>query len=241
MARPKKQEEHAHSESWLVSYCDMISLLVTFFLMMMTFSTSNQHNMTEAGVGLLKGRGGVWKNQLAFPLESTVDLAQLNVFAREMCSLMSVMGGGQPMTVKPIQDGFTIGFDLDASFAPGSDEVTPALRKELLRVGRVLSRFGFAIIVEGYTDSLFRPTRYYTDDIAMGLSRAREAATVLLDGCAIPSERVFVSSFGSLRPRAPNETPTGRTSNRRVELRVVPTIRRSTPSQAGGQFEERQK
>lgn len=239
MARPKKQEEHGHSESWLVSYCDMISLLVTFFLMMMTFSTSNQHNMTEAGIGLLKGRGGVWKNSLAFPAESTIDIAQLGIFAREVCALMSTMGGGQPMTVKPIQDGFTIGFDLGSSFAPGSDEVTPQLRQELLHVGRVLSRFGFTIVVEGYTDSMFKPTRFYGDDIAMGLSRAREAAAVLLDGCGIPPNRVYVSSFGSLRPRAPNDTPTGRMSNRRVELRVVPTIRRSAPSAAGGQFEER--
>ena len=177
----------------------MISLLVTFFLMMMTFSTSNQHNMTEAGVGLLKGRGGVWKNSLAFPAESVVDIAQLGVFSREVCALMSVPGGGQPMTVKPIQDGFTI-------------------------------------VVEGYTDSLFKPTRFYSDDIAMGLSRAREAAAILLDGCAIPPERVFVSSFGSLRPRASNDTPSGRKSNRRVELRIVPTIRRSTPS-GPGQFE----
>jgi len=236
VARQKKQEEHGHSESWLVSYCDMISLLVTFFLMMMTFSTSNQHNMTEAGVGLLKGRGGVWKNSLAFPAESVVDIAQLGVFSREVCALMSVAGGGQPMTLKPIQDGFTIGFDLDASFAPGSDEVSPKLAQELLHIGRVLSRFGFTIVVEGYTDSLFKPTRFYADDVAMGLSRAREAAAILLDGCAIPPERVFVSSFGSLRPRASNDTASGRRSNRRVELRIVPTIRRSTPS-GPGQFE----
>ncbi len=238
MARQKKQEEHAHSESWLVSYCDMISLLVTFFLMMMTFSTSNQHNMTEAGIGLLKGRGGVWKNQLAFPASCTIDLAQLGVFARELCSLNTVMEGGQPLTIKPIQDGFTIGFDLNSSFAPGSDEVTPQLREELLHVGRVLARFGFTVIVEGYTDTAFKPTRFYTDDIAMGLSRAREAAAVLLDGCGLAPERVFVSSFGSLRPRAPNETPSGRASNRRVELRVVPTIKHSTPKPHNGQFEE---
>ena len=45
----KKPEEPAHSESWLVSYCDMISLLVTFFLMMMTFSTKEKFDVKEAG------------------------------------------------------------------------------------------------------------------------------------------------------------------------------------------------
>jgi len=216
----------------------MISLLVTFFLMMMTFSTSNQHNVAESGIGLLKGRGGVWKNKLAFPAECTVDLLQLDLFSREMCSLMSVKGGGQPMSMKPIQDGFTVGFDLEASFAPGSDEVTPALRNQLLSVGRTLARFNFTIIVEGFTDSLFKPTRFYSDDIAMGLARAREASLVLLDGCKIAPERVFVASFGTKRPRVANDTPTGRMSNRRVELRVVPTARRSTPKSEPEKLEE---
>ena len=62
MARQKKPEEHGHSESWLVSYCDMISLLVTFFLMMMTFSTKDNMTFKEASLGLLRGRGGIWKN-----------------------------------------------------------------------------------------------------------------------------------------------------------------------------------
>ena len=64
---------------------------------------------------------------------------------------------------------------------------------------------------------------------------------MLLDGCGIPPERVFVSSFGSLRPRAPNETPTGRMSNRRVELRVVPTISPATPEGPSSQFEVRER
>lgn len=217
----------------------MISLLVTFFLMMMTFSTSNQHNITESGIGLLKGRGGVWKNGLAFPSECEIDLVQVETFAREMCALMSVKGGGQPATVKPIIDGFTVGFDVDSSFAPGSDEVNSALRAQLLHVGRILSRFDFTIIVEGFTDSMFKPTSFYPDDIAMGFSRAREAANVLLDGCAIAPERIMVSSPGALRPRVPNDTPLSRTSNRRVELRVVPTARRSSPTAPTGRAEVR--
>ena len=54
-------------ESWLVSYCDMISLLVTFFLMMMTFSTKEKFDVKETGVGLLRGRGGIWQNDMAIP------------------------------------------------------------------------------------------------------------------------------------------------------------------------------
>ena len=55
MARKKKPEEHSHGESWLVSYCDLISLLVTFFLMMMTFSSKSTGDLEQIGASNDRG------------------------------------------------------------------------------------------------------------------------------------------------------------------------------------------
>lgn len=239
MARPKKQEEHGHSESWLVSYCDMISLLVTFFLMMMTFSTSASGDVKETSIGLLKGRGGVWKNKMSAPQESTVDIVQAEALAKEVSRALYPNPGGQPFTVGNILDGFTIGFDSEASFAPGSDAVNRSLKERLLTTARILVRFHFTVVVEGYTDSAFKPTRYYPDDIAMGYSRAREAAAILVDEGRLPADRVQISSQGQLRPRAPNDTAAGRRSNRRVELRILPGGKRLTRQMAPTPIEER--
>lgn len=239
MARPKKQEEAAHSESWLVSYCDMISLLVTFFLMMMTFSTSASGDVKEVGVGLLKGRGGLWKNRMPAPMQSTVDFVQAERLAREVSRVAFPNPGGQPYSVGNIMDGFTIGFDSDCSFAPGSEEVNDALHEKLVGVGRILARFPFTIVVEGYTDNLFKPTRYFPDETAMGYARAREAALVLMDECRIAPDRVQIASYGSARPRAVNDSSAGRRSNRRVEIRVLPGGKRLSRQMTPEQAEER--
>jgi len=239
VARPKKQEEHGHSESWLVSYCDMISLLVTFFLMMMTFSTSSAGDVKETSIGLLKGRGGIWKNKMSAPIESTVDFVQAEALAKEVSRAIYPNPGGQPFTVGNILDGFTIGFDSECSFAPGSDTVNRRLRTRLVEVGRILMRFNFTVVVEGYTDSAFKPTRYYPDDVAMGFSRAREAASVLLDECRMPADRVQISSQGQLRPRAPNDSAAGRRSNRRVEIRVLPGGKRLSRQMSPVPIEDR--
>lgn len=239
MARAKKQEEAAHSESWLVSYCDMISLLVTFFLMMMTFSTSASGDVKEVGVGLLKGRGGMWKNKIPSPAQSEVDFVQAERLAREVSRALYPNKGEQPYTVGNIMDGFIIGFDTQCSFGPGSDEVTRELRDKLVAIGRVLSRFKFQIVVEGYTDNLFKPTRYFPDETAMGYARAREAALILIDDCRIAPDRVQLASHGSLRPRAPNDTSAGRRSNRRVELRVLPGGKRLSRQMQPDPLEER--
>ncbi len=230
MARKKKPEEHAHSESWLVSYCDMISLLVTFFLMMMTFSTKDKYDLKEASLGLLRGRGGIWKNPTAFPQENEIDLLQVEMFSKEVAALTHDKHDDQSVSVKTVTDGFTMSFDTACSFLPGSDQVSSALHAQLQKVGRVLGRYEFTVVVEGFTDTSFKPTAFYSNDIAMGLGRAREAAYVLMDECGVRSDRVQISSVGSLRPRASNDTALGRQSNRRIELRVLPSGKRKTPT-----------
>lgn len=235
MARQKKPEEHGHSESWLVSYCDMISLLVTFFLMMMTFSTKDKYDLKEASLGLLRGRGGIWKNPTAFPTQNDIDLLQVEMFAKEISALTHSPRDEQSLSLKPVTDGFTMSFPVDCSFLPGSDQVPKALHEQLVRVGAVLARFEFTVVVEGFTDTLFKKTPFYSDEVAMGLGRAREAANVLIDECGARTDRVQISSVGSLRPRVSNDTALGRQSNRRVELRVLPSGQRKTAEAAVGQ------
>lgn len=221
MGRKKKAEEHAHSESWLVSYCDMISLLVTFFLMMMTFSTKAEYNVTEVGVGLLRGRGGVWNTPLAYPQQTDVEPSVVGRLAREVASLCEAQPGEQPASLRSLVDGFTISFDLASSFPPGSAEVTDTLRKNLIRFGTAIQTYTHMVVVEGFTDDRFQPTPRYPNAEAMGLARAQAAARVLLESSLVQPEQIQIATHGALRPRASNDTALGRTSNRRIELRVI--------------------
>src|SRR5262245_63008821 len=107
MGRRKKHEESGHAESWLVSYCDMISLLVTFFLMMLTFSTSDQFDVREVGVGLLNGRGGIWNNPYSFPDSDEVDPDVVKAVSNEIARMLESKPGEQRASVQPVLDGFT--------------------------------------------------------------------------------------------------------------------------------------
>ncbi|MFN0244963.1 MAG: flagellar motor protein MotB [Planctomycetota bacterium] len=239
MGRKKKAEEHAHSESWLVSYCDMISLLVTFFLMMMTFSTKDEYNVAEVGVGLLKGRGGIWNTPLSYPQQTDVEPSVVGRLAREVAAACESDGDGQPASLRPLVDGFTISFDLDSSFPPGSADVTEALRTNLIRFGRALHTYTHMIVVEGFTDDRFQSTPRHPSAEALGLARAQSAARVLLESSLVLPDQIQIATHGELRPRASNDTALGRTSNRRVELRVVSLAKPSAESVRTAPREER--
>src|SRR5262245_47340727 len=110
----------------------MISLLVTFFLMMMTFSTHDQFDVKEAGVGLLHGGGGVWKNPVCTATESQIDADTISRLSRNLSELVDEQK--EHVSLRSVSDGFTISFDLASSFEPGAAELSPVLRANLERL-----------------------------------------------------------------------------------------------------------
>src|ERR1700741_1980424 len=84
MGRKKHEAPEGAGEGWVISYCDMVSLLVTFFLMMLTFSTKDTGEVTDVGVGILKGKGGVMPKLRGLSMYSTLD--GLSLRFNERCS-----------------------------------------------------------------------------------------------------------------------------------------------------------
>jgi chemotaxis protein MotB len=219
--RKKKAEEHVHAESWLVSYCDMISLLVTFFLMMMTFSSKHDGNLEKIGVGVLQGAGGVFEGPKVLPMGERIDPGEIELLAEGLRAYLEQRGSDETASVRQMPDGLAIGFDLDSSFAPGSADPTPALVANLRELSPVLARWTRLVIVEGFAEGNFVPSVSHADADALGLSRAAAAAQVLLESAELSPSRIQITSHGTRRPRALETSDIGVASNRRVEIRIV--------------------
>ncbi len=221
MARKKKPEEHAHGESWLVSYCDMISLLVTFFLMMMTFSSKNEGDLEQIGIAILDGGGGPFEGTPTLPMGEKLDRDDVQSLAEDLRKFLERRGTDESGTIKPSSDGFSIAFDLDSSFEAGSAVPTQALAANLAELSPILARWSRLVIVEGFVEGDFRASGKYADADALGLDRAASAADLLLASSPLPRSRVQIASHGTSRPRALETTPIGIASNRRIEIKIV--------------------
>src|SRR5580765_2291556 len=138
--RKKKPEEHAHAESWLVSYCDMISLLVTFFLMMLTFSTKQPEDICDIGLSILHGGGGVLEGH-TLPFGERLDRDAVAGLAHDLEKFLEVRGVDEAASIRRVKDGFSIGFDIDSSFAASSAEPPAALVGNLKELAPILARW----------------------------------------------------------------------------------------------------
>lgn len=103
------------------------------------------------------------------------------------------------------------------TFNSGSAAITADSATEVNNLGAILKAYtGVNIIIEGYTDN----TGDAANNNTLSLSRA-EAVKNSLVAAGIAGDRIATQGYGSANPVASNDTPEGRTQNRRIEVRIV--------------------
>lgn len=103
---------------------------------------------------------------------------------------------------------------LNVYFATNSDRITPKYYPDLDKLGAALTRLSSTVEIAGYTDSIG------ADQFNQALSerRARSVKQYLEQHFTLPAERLIAKGYGKSRPRASNETESGRRQNRRIEV-----------------------
>lgn len=242
MAKKKKKKVDAGgppgAPEWVVTFTDMISLLVTFFVLLLTFSSTEDYDRLRVR-GFLAGSRGALKSMGGHIARETMDedLVSATDIRRgadlphsrppeELQENLEEMGqkktdAHQEVDFAEMKDGLRIVFGPEESFRPGSATVNEALRKSLGEIGRVMQHYPHLVVVEGFTDDQFTSSDRFQSPEALSLARAVAAVEVLLEESAMTPNLVQVAGIGPHRPLADNATTDGRRRNRRVEIRVV--------------------
>jgi len=248
-----EDEAPAGAPEWIVTFSDMISLLVTFFVMLMSFSSMDESQEMVISAAFSNASSGVVENDDGHtPQEPPED--------DRMSATHPLRGANQPhsrpdeelsenlaemgqkssaehleLDLSQIVDGLQIHFGRPGSFAPGSATVNPVLAAQLGELGRILQHYQHLVLIEGFTDSEFKPTPTYPSAEALAGARARAAAETMLAASDLSPELIQVAGLGASRPAASNETAGGRTDNRRIEVRVISLKRGRSTNRGGGE------
>jgi chemotaxis protein MotB len=109
-------------------------------------------------------------------------------------------------------------------FKSGSAEVEARGIEALQKLGAVLKNdTTFEISVEGHTDNLPIKNAVYRDNWDLSTYRASSVVRLLIDNKVSPA-RLTSSGKGEFHPIATNDSPEGRSKNRRTEIILVPDL-----------------
>lgn len=98
-----------------------------------------------------------------------------------------------------------------------NNEFIPILRK----IHNVLLKTNGRIAVAGHTDDVPINTSRYRSNWELSTSRATSVVHELLAPGDMPAERFVLEGYADTRPLVPNDSPTNRAKNRRVEIIVL--------------------
>ena len=220
--------------AWLAAFGDLMSLLLCFFVLLLSMSSMDAKKISEA-IGSLSGamsvlEGGIktevskQRIQESTPIETRDETSeQVNKVAAAVSEANEMMekGFAPSVSMEEAQDGFVI--ELPAALLFNAGSATIQNDDTLLFLKRI------ALIIEEMPNETLVSVKGHTDNQGPGknsifkdnweLSSAR-AITVLqellLDG--VDPKRISAAGYAEFSPKATNATKSGREKNRRVEL-----------------------
>ena len=105
-------------------------------------------------------------------------------------------------------------------FQSGSDQLESGRQALFERIGRAIEGEKGAVTIEGHADSDKVASLAFPDNLALSEARAKAVAGIIGGVLSNPG-RITAQGFGDSQPIASNDTPEGKSLNRRVEI-VVP-------------------
>jgi len=222
----------------MVTFSDVISLLVTFFVLILTFSTMEIQQFQKIS-GALQGGFGVMSpksesNRPALLYRDTVmadrerrdgsetpfrrDVARMEDELRELKIKERL---DEELKIEQIEGALRIRIDGDRLFDPESARLRPEYNGILAGLAEIMGYYPNPILVEGHTDSAFTGGALYPPGYELAGTMAQSVAEGLIHQGGLDPGRVGTASYGATRPIQSNGSALGRARNRRVDILIL--------------------
>lgn len=204
-----RRTDRKRAQRWFISYADIVSLLLVFFVFLFSLSTIERgklHKTVEAfrqGSGLLPGTENMTSERL-HEIEK--------MFASE------IQEGGVNVTLD--EKEIVLTFKERVSFDSGSDWIKPHFGDMLQKLTPLLKKTEGMIIISGHTDNVPIHNERFISNWALSAGRAVAVVHYLMDQGIDPS-RLNAEAHADARPVGSNQTEEGRAENRRVEIKII--------------------
>jgi len=229
-------------DAWLVTFGDLVTLLLTFFVLMLSMSSMDNKRLKEAfehfggKPGLFVGgdstvigpvvedseegsgeavRKGI---EIASIIEGAMKTSSDDTLAR---SKIKLDAKGE-VRIKGVPFGQAIVFSGSFAFGSNSAEIRVGALPVLDSIAKSLRGGAREISIQGHTDDREKPfDKNYGDRWDLSVGRAVNVLKYLIQKGKINPSRLSAVGYGESRPELPNTSNKNRLKNRRVEIVIT--------------------
>ncbi|XKH01887.1 OmpA family protein [Marinobacter nauticus] len=213
-------------DGWLMTYLDVITLLLVMFVVMLAFSggpsgipgSSKTPETVQASAAPASDPEPAVAPGTAGPAVNP-----MVAFAEEALRFLQEAGLAEQVDVVLQEGGVNLRIGSEILFASGTATLSNDGMSQLEKLAPLLSETDYQLMVAGHTDNIPISSPRYPSN--WELSSARAGSVVrLFESQGISPARMQATGFADTRPLARNDTERGRARNRRVELVLQPPV-----------------
>lgn len=212
--------------AWLATFADMMSLLLTFFILLLSFSSISEDKFKQAMMSL-EGGFRPFPAMSGFitmiPRTSRKSESESAKAARKLRRMLQVRGLEKSVKIEfDAVGGIKINLPGNLLFEAGQSTLKPDALPLIREIAQVLSELPESFFeVHGHTDSQpLASSPQFRDNYDLSYYRAHSVTEQLVLSGSLPIEQFEIQANGASQPIATNDTEEGRAANRRVEIYV---------------------
>ena len=249
--RELQDELDASAPPWVVTFGDLMSLLLCFFVLLLSFSEMDKAKYKEVAGSLAKAFG-VQRKVPAYQAPKGIkmiardfDQEVIATHPREEFIAMQRRQEVGRHQKKEIETHFKDMKDMiqvevgesevairmmgETAFDSGKAEIKQQMIPLLIKIAEALEETPGDVVIAGHTDNVPIRSGPYETNLQLSIARAAVIAEFLLDKSSVEPRRVATMGFGKYRPMETNDTEEGRSRNRRVEIVLKATEKAPKP------------
>ena len=226
---PPPEEKSGGAPAWMCTFADLMSLLLTFFVLLLSMSSTEAAKF-RAMAGSLRDAFGLKSDFALSPSSMSDEIlphdderqgdegSPDSELERELMKELEEAGVDLDLaTLEGDKDTVVLRLDSDLLFASGDATLKPEAYPALNAIARYLRSTDYLLDVVGHTDNLPISTALFPSNWELSAARAGQAVRHLTEQ-RVPPERLRAIGRADTEPVADNATAAGREENRRVEF-----------------------
>ncbi|MGO0862057.1 OmpA family protein [Clostridioides difficile] len=217
----------------LLTYSDLITLLMIFFVIMYSMSNVDAEKYKQLSQSLnsaFGGSSGVIEGgqskiePVVDPNNNNLDSLQnpeVKEVAENIQNYLNESGLANSVSLKAQDRGLVISLKDTILFDTGKAVIINDSRDKIIQIGKMLNEMNSYIRVEGHTDNRSIKNSEFKSNWDLSVMRATNVVQLLIDSAGIAPNKLSAVGYGEFRPIADNSSPDGKSKNRRVDIVLV--------------------
>ena len=225
MVKKQGEADKENSERWLLTYADLITLLLIFFIVLYSMSSVSAKKFEAVSQSLSIVFGGSGKSGVLEAGRSVIpgdkvfkQKLEMQNTQEKIKRMIAQMGLEGKISTSLTERGLVISVKDSLLFIQGNAVLTAQAQDIISKVSKILQGMPNQVRIEGHTDDDPIHTVQFYSNWELSTARATNVLQYLIRSSGLTPDRLSAAGYGQYKPSVPNSSPGNKALNRRVDI-----------------------